>query len=110
MADKDIEGIAAEIFPKAADVILVAAAPPRGATPEELLRRVGALARRVRTAPDAALALESLAAQAKTPDGERSAPIIVAGSLYLVGEARAHLLAASRGAGTAGERSGKGHP
>lgn len=110
MADKDIEGIAAEIFPKAADVILVAAAPPRGATPEELLRRVGALAHRVRTAPDAALALESLAAPAETRDGERSAPIIVAGSLYLVGEARAHLLAASRGAGTAGERSGKGHP
>jgi dihydrofolate synthase/folylpolyglutamate synthase len=90
MADKDVEGIAAWLFPRVSEVVLVAAAPPRGASPEELLRRVGALAARARTAPDAARAFAALAAD---PDANASAPIIVAGSLYVVGEARAHLLA-----------------
>ena len=93
MADKDIEGIAGPLFPRVADVVLVSAAPPRGAAPEELLRRVGGLARRVRVAADAAHALSTLA---QDPDSGGEAPIIVAGSLYLVGEARAHLLASGQ--------------
>lgn len=90
MADKDVEGIAAALFPRMAEVILVAAAPPRGASPEELLVRTGAFARKARTAPDARAALERLAGE---PGGEGRPPIIVAGSLYLVGEARAVLVA-----------------
>lgn len=88
MAEKDIEGIAAALFPKVDPVVLVGAAPPRGASPQELLRRVGSLARRVRTAPDAAAGIALLCAE----DDASRAPIIVAGSLYLVGEARAALL------------------
>ncbi len=90
MADKDVEGIAAPLFPKMAEVILVSAAPPRGASPEELLRRTGVFARKVRTAPDVRTALAILAADS---DAAGRAPIIVAGSLYLVGEARSVLLA-----------------
>ena len=88
MADKDVEGIAAELFPRAREVVLVNAAPPRGATPEELLRRTGSLARRSRTAADAAAGLALLDTESGADAG---APIIVAGSLYLVGEARARL-------------------
>ncbi len=101
MADKDVEGIAAVLFPKAAEVFLVAAAPPRGATPEELERRAGRFAKSVRLEPDVDAALASLASLeigAASASGEKeSAPIIVAGSLYLVGEARARLRAVGGG-------------
>jgi dihydrofolate synthase/folylpolyglutamate synthase len=93
MGDKDVEGIAAALFPAAAEVVLVPAAPPRGATSEELQRRVGGFASRVSTAPGVAAAIERLSAEGENVD---SPPIIVAGSLYLVGEARAALLAAGR--------------
>ncbi len=92
MADKDLEGIAREIFPGVSQVVLVRAAPPRGASPDELLSRVGSLALRARTAADAGAGIAALAGGAAD-----SPPIIVAGSLYLVGEARAHLLSDGRG-------------
>jgi dihydrofolate synthase/folylpolyglutamate synthase len=87
MAEKDVEEIARLLFPLVAGVTLVTAPSPRAATAEELARRVpeapgGASVRR-----SVAEALQSLLAR------EHSAPIIVAGSLYLVGEARAWLLA-----------------
>jgi dihydrofolate synthase/folylpolyglutamate synthase len=91
MADKDVEGIAAAIFPKASEVVLVLAGASRGATPDELLRRVGPLARRARIAPDARAALELLDSETGAAAGA-GPPIIVAGSLYLVGDARAGLL------------------
>jgi len=91
MADKDVEGIAAALFPKVSEVVLVPAPGPRAASPDELRVRVGALAAKVRTAPDLASAISLL----DGPLGARdAAPIIVAGSLYLVGEARAVLLEA----------------
>lgn len=93
MGDKDVEGIAAALFPAAGEVVLVPAARPRGATPDELQRRVGRFAARVSTAPGVAAAIERLSAGGENAD---SPPIIVAGSLYLVGEARAALLAAGR--------------
>ncbi len=89
MADKDVEGIAAALFPKVSEVVLVRAPGPRAAPPDELLGRVGALAAKVRTAPDLASALSLLDGP---PAARDAAPIIVAGSLYLVGEARALLL------------------
>ncbi len=98
MADKDVEGIARELFPSVSEVVLVRAAPPRGATPDQLLARVGPLARRVRAGSDVRAGIALLAQEERG-----SAPIIVAGSLYLVGEARASLLAeGSRGADPAG--------
>ncbi|MCA1611304.1 MAG: bifunctional folylpolyglutamate synthase/dihydrofolate synthase [Acidobacteria bacterium] len=106
MADKDLEGIARELFPAVSEVVLVRAAPPRGASPDELLERVGHFASRARTAPDvlAGIAALSLDAAGRPPRESPSPPIIVAGSLYLVGEARAHLAPAESGGADPGGR------
>lgn len=87
MADKDIEGIAEILFPAVRSVTLVAASSPRAASAQELARRVPPVPGGVRAGGDVKEALETLLA------GSDGAPIIVAGSLYLVGEARAWLLA-----------------
>lgn len=86
MADKDVEAIAAILFPVASGVRLVAAPSARAATAEELARRTAAVR------PDA-LARESLESALRELLGEPDpTPIIVAGSLYLVGEARSLIL------------------
>jgi len=87
MADKNIEEIARLLFAKAGSVRLVAAPSARAATPAELARRVGPVRPDALPGGDLTGELEKLLAQ------ENAAPIIVAGSLYLVGEARALLLA-----------------
>jgi dihydrofolate synthase/folylpolyglutamate synthase len=91
MADKDIESIAGLLFPEVAGVSLVAPQTARAATPEELARRVAAVRPDARPAGDLEAELRRLisSGSAKT--------IIVAGSLYLVGEARALLLAGQLG-------------
>jgi dihydrofolate synthase / folylpolyglutamate synthase len=90
MADKDIESIAARLFPAAATVQLSPAASPRSASAGELARRVAAIAPDAVPEPGVAAALERALA---LPGSD---PIIVAGSLYLVGEARAWLLGKGR--------------
>jgi dihydrofolate synthase / folylpolyglutamate synthase len=90
MADKDIEGIAGILFPAVERVTLVAVSSPRAASAQELAGRVPSAPGRVSAGADVKEALETLLAA-----GGR-APIIVAGSLYLVGEARAFLLGARR--------------
>jgi folylpolyglutamate synthase/dihydropteroate synthase len=87
MADKDVEGIARLLFPAVLDVTLTTAPSPRAATAEELAHRIPPAAGGVSSSRSVAEALEELLAQGG------SAPIIVAGSLYLVGEARAWLMA-----------------
>jgi dihydrofolate synthase/folylpolyglutamate synthase len=89
MADKDVEGIAGLLFPAVLGVTLVTAPSPRAAAAEELARRVPAAPGGVSTGRDVTEALEALLAQSG------GAPIIVAGSLFLVGEARAWLLGRS---------------
>ena len=89
MADKDVEGIAGILFPAVHSVTLVTVSSPRAATAEELGRRVPAAPGGVSAGRHAADALATLLSVGG------SAPIIVAGSLYLVGEARAWLLANS---------------
>jgi len=86
MADKDVERIAAILFPSAARVTLVAASSPRSASPEELRRRTAS------TRPDAEVAgsVDDVLSGLRTRADP--APIIVAGSLYLVGEARSRIL------------------
>jgi dihydrofolate synthase/folylpolyglutamate synthase len=86
MADKDIEGMARLLFPAVLDVTLTRAPSPRAAAAEELARRAPAAAGGVSLSPSVTEAIETLLAQGG------GAPIIVAGSLYLVGEARAWLL------------------
>jgi dihydrofolate synthase/folylpolyglutamate synthase len=90
MADKDIPSIAALLFPEAESVQIVPAGSSRAASVEEIARRVAGIAPAARPAPSVAVALERALA---APGGR---PIIVAGSLYLVGEARAWLLARIR--------------
>ena len=82
MADKDVEGIARVLFPKMKTVSLVRAPSERAATAEELLRRTRGARPDARSEPDLAVALSRLLSAGD------SDPIIVAGSLYLVGESR----------------------
>ncbi|HEY3202473.1 MAG TPA: Mur ligase family protein [Thermoanaerobaculia bacterium] len=86
MADKDIEGMAGELAPVVRGIRLVPVPSPRGATPSELARRFAGHRSDATAARDLTAALEGFL----TDPGSET--IIVAGSLYLVGEARALLL------------------
>lgn len=88
MADKDVERMAAILFPSVAAVRLVTTASPRAATAEELVRRTASA--RSDSVPVASV--EAALAQLFDGTGPDAPPIIVAGSLYLVGEARALLV------------------
>lgn len=85
MRDKDVAAICAELAEVAGTVIATPTRNPRSATPEELASIWDATAPTVpcRMAPDTATALS--AAQ------RNGGPILVAGSLFLVGEALAIL-------------------
>lgn len=85
MADKDIESMGAALAPVVRRVRMVPAASSRAASPEELLRRFAPRGD-ARASSSVAEALEELL---RDPAGDS---IIVAGSLYLVGEARPLLL------------------
>jgi dihydrofolate synthase/folylpolyglutamate synthase len=86
MADKDIESMATALGPAVRRIRLVPAGSPRAATPGELTRRFAGARPDAAPASDLPSALEELL-------GDRAAEsIIVAGSLYLVGEARTLLL------------------
>ena len=92
MADKDIEAISGTLLPSARAVFLAPLATGRAAG-------IGELAERVRESAPEAIATEGVAdALSRALERPGSDPIIVAGSLYLVGEARAWLL--SRGHAT----------
>jgi dihydrofolate synthase/folylpolyglutamate synthase len=86
MADKDVESMAAALGPAVRRIRLVPAGSARAATPQELARRFAAARSDARPAADVRSALEELLGE---PAAES---IIVAGSLYLVGEARTLLL------------------
>ncbi len=86
MVDKDIEGIAAVLLPEADRVLLAAPSQPRAAGTSELLRRVAAVC------PEPVVTGGVGDALGRALAAPGSDPIIVAGSLYLVGEARAWLL------------------
>jgi dihydrofolate synthase/folylpolyglutamate synthase len=86
MADKDIEAMAAALGPAVRRIRLVSAPSPRAATPEELARRFAVARPDAVAAPDLAAALAELLADPATET------ILIAGSLYLVGEARTRLL------------------
>ncbi len=86
MADKPVEAIADALFPRAARVVLVTAPTARAATAQDLAARVGAAHPGAQIAESLAGALRALL------DAGGGEPIIVAGSLYLVGQARRLLL------------------
>ncbi len=82
MADKDIEAMAAVLGPAVGRIRLVPLPSPRAARPDELARRFAAARPDAAPAESLATALEELL---NPPAAET---IIIAGSLYLVGEAR----------------------
>src|SRR5262249_19112607 len=86
MADKQGDEIGRLLLPHVARVFFTAPANERACPPEELRRRLDGIAPESTTAPSVEAAL---AAALEEAPGE---PIIVAGSLYLVGEARSLLL------------------
>ena len=94
MEDKDIAGIARALFPLAAAVTLVTVNSPRAASAEELARVVPAATPATVAGGSAGEVLWNLLSR------DPQTPIIVAGSLYLVGEARTFLLAAGTPEGT----------
>jgi dihydrofolate synthase / folylpolyglutamate synthase len=86
MADKDIRGILTALLPVVGPVVLQTMASPRAASPA-LVRDVAAAidpGRDVRIAPDATSAL--------TLAWQRSAAVVAAGSIVLVGEVRDALI------------------
>ena len=85
MADKDIESMGAVLAPVVRRIRFVPAGSPRAAAPEELLGRFSPERAGAAASPGLADALDELLAD---PSGET---IIIAGSLYLVGEARSLL-------------------
>ena len=83
MRDKDVAGLAQSLFAPAREIVLTSPRIARAATPDELAARCAPLSKRAHRAAtsDAALALARRLAR---PDEV----IVVAGSLYLVGEIR----------------------
>jgi dihydrofolate synthase/folylpolyglutamate synthase len=83
MADKDVAGLARELFPLASAVVLTRPRISRAASPDEIARRSSPLADRAHREPSVARALRLARrlARARGP----GTPVVVAGSLYLVG-------------------------
>jgi dihydrofolate synthase/folylpolyglutamate synthase len=83
MKDKDIRRIADILFPLARKVILTQVRMPRAASPEDMLSLCRKHAGKIMLEPDVGKAFQQALAEA----GVRT-PIIVAGSLFLVGEVK----------------------
>ena len=81
MADKDVAAIGRHLFPLAQAVVVTQAPGERAATPVDIVARVGPVAPPVRREPGVGRAL-ALAKRLAGPDGL----VVVAGSLYLVGD------------------------
>jgi len=86
MADKDIAAMAAVLSEVVGEIRLVPVSSPRAAIPAELKRRLSPWCPDAVESPGVVQALEEFLSR----PGDK--PIIVAGSLYLVGQARALLV------------------
>jgi dihydrofolate synthase/folylpolyglutamate synthase len=81
LENKEVEGIVRPLAGRVDSIVITRARVERAAEPEDLARRVRPLAKRVEIVPDMSDALTRARALA-LPDGF----VLVAGSLYLVGE------------------------
>jgi len=86
MRDKPVREMTAELFPLTATVVVTAPANTRAMAPDDLIR-AAVPHPNMRSAPNVAAALE-LARHAASPEDA----IVITGSLFLVGEARALLV------------------
>jgi len=103
MRDKDLRGMAEILFPLARHVVLTRPRVDRAARPAEIAERAGPVARRARREDSPRRALAWARRQARD-----DATVVVAGSLFLVGELRP-LTTASRASGAgAPSRSRRG--
>ncbi len=91
MADKDLRLLAGLLFPLADEIVLTQVAMERAAPPQVIASRAGALAHRAYLETDPARAL----ARARRLAGDRRF-VVVAGSLYLVGEVTKQLQTEAR--------------
>lgn len=100
MRDKDIRGMAEVLFPMARDVVLTRPRVDRAARPAEIAERAGPAGRGARLEGDPRKAL----AWARGRAGS-DATVVVAGSLFLVGELRPLTRASPASAGGGPSRS-----
>ncbi|MCG6926461.1 MAG: bifunctional folylpolyglutamate synthase/dihydrofolate synthase [Acidobacteria bacterium] len=84
MNDKDVAGIARPLLRHAAEVVLTRPRLPRAMDPDELARRIGDGAVGARREPGVARAL----ALARRLARARGTPVVVAGTLFLIGEVK----------------------
>jgi folylpolyglutamate synthase/dihydropteroate synthase len=89
MNDKDVAGIARPLLRRAADIVLTRPRLPRAMEPGEIARRLGLAARHAHREAQVrrGLARARRLARARGPD----VPVVVAGTLFLVGEVTALL-------------------
>jgi dihydrofolate synthase/folylpolyglutamate synthase len=94
MNDKDVAGIARALFPRASDIVLTRPRLPRAMEPAEIARKVGRPAHRAHgeRSVSRALRLARRLARARGPQ----TPVVVAGTLFLVGEVKGLLEAPRR--------------
>ena len=90
MRDKNVEALARILFPLAETLVLTRPRVGRAAAPAEIVERAGGLADRARREADPRKALALAQELAR-----RGRPVVVAGSLYLVGEVKKALTRAS---------------
>ena len=103
MRDKDVRGMAEILFPLARHVVLTRPRVDRAARPAEIAERAGPVARRARREDSPRRAL----AWARRQAGD-DAIVVVAGSLFLVGELRRLTRASPASAAGAPSRSRRG--
>ena len=89
MADKDVRGLARELFPLASGIVLTRPRIPRAAAPGEIARRAGRLAAGAVVEPTVGRALARARSLARAHGSDTR--VVVAGSLYLVGAVKALL-------------------
>lgn len=90
MRDKNVEALARILFPLAESLVLTRPRVGRAAAPAEIVERAGGLADEARREADPRRALALARDLAR-----RGRPVVVAGSLYLVGEVKRALTRAS---------------
>ena len=86
MNDKDVAGLARALFARASDVVLTRPRLRRALDPAELARRAGPLAAGAHREPGVSRALALARRLARTAGP--GTPVVVAGTLFLVGEVR----------------------